>query len=185
MQRILALTLVGTVTLAAFLTIAATSQTKQSTPARSYEPLVSLKGAHSDIAERRFDLVATEEAWRELWAEHRGKKDADARRAWQTVPEIDFERCLVIAFFRGSAWNCDGEYVVSVSDRGDDLLLRFDSHTYQTAGPDGGGVQVTPYGLWILPRTEKAITIEENVQGLIGQPAKWKVQHVFAAQARD
>ena len=50
------------------------------------------------------------------------------------------------------------------------LRVRFDHKSYQTSGPDGGGERVQPFGMFVIPRTDKPIVLEENTQGLIGKP---------------
>jgi hypothetical protein len=144
-------------------------------------PCVSFKGPHSAIRKRRCVRITDRESWEALWKEHRGEALETNKLGRPVIPVIDFDRCMVIAIFRGESWNCNGEYVVSVEDRGRDVLLRFDSHSFQTCGPDGGGVRVEPYGIFVLPRTAKPIVIEENVQGMIGRPPNWKVQWAFEA----
>jgi hypothetical protein len=44
----------------------------------------------------------------------------------------------------------------------------------KTAGPDGGGEQVTVYGFFVLPRSSKTVVLEENVQNYIGGKPVWK-----------
>lgn len=144
------------------------------------KPYVALSGHDSAITERRCVRVTDAETWAALWKEHRGEKLETNASGWPTTPVIDFERCMVIAVFRGESWNANGEYVESIEEVDRHVRLRFDSHTFQTSGPDGGGVRVTPFGIWVIARTEKPIVIEENVQGLIGQPPKWKEQWRFA-----
>jgi hypothetical protein len=41
-------------------------------------------------------------------------------------------------------------------------------------GPNGGGVQATVYGFFVLPRSSKTVVLEENVQNYLGQPPEWK-----------
>lgn len=142
-------------------------------------PAVSFIGHDSLITERRFARVTTKAEWVALLEEHLGDRMPMSLTDWPLPPVVDFDRYQIVAFFRGSAWNTNGEFVVSVEDRGADWLVRFDSSTFQTMGPDGGGMRATPFGIWILPRTSKPIVIEENVQGLIGKPPVWKEQHRF------
>jgi hypothetical protein len=90
------------------------------------------------------------------------------------IPDVDFERFMAVAVFRGKSVHCNGEYVVEMVEDADRMLLRYDSHTFQTAGPDGGAQHVTPYGIFIVPRSNKAVVVEENVRGLKNSPAQWK-----------
>lgn len=144
------------------------------------EPLIAFRGAHSAIADQRFLCLTNPVQWKELWVEHQGDELNRTVQGSPICPTIDFDRCLVIAVFRGDSWNCDGEFVHSIADREDDVLIRFDSQTYQTMKE---GNRVTPFGIWVLPRTSKPIVLEENVQGILGKPPIWKEQARFEPAA--
>jgi hypothetical protein len=138
---------------------------------------VQWSGPHSRIRDKRLVQIADREAWMELWAEHKGDKAERliAHGGGVAAPRIDFERYLVVAMFRGETTNCDGESLVSLEEREKDVLLRFDSFTFQTSSFDGPdhGEPASSYGMWLVPRTGKPITIEENTQGLIGREPIW------------
>jgi hypothetical protein len=143
-----------------------------------------MMGPASAIKDERLVQITDKETWDKLWLEHRGKDVEMAGNGWALIPEIDFELCEVIAKFRGESGNSNGEYVVAIEEFTDHMRLRFDSSTYQTMSLDGsgGGVSVTPFGIWVLPRVNgKKRVIEENVQGLLGEPPIWEVQATFEA----
>lgn len=142
-------------------------------------PYLSLIGPNSQTDKPAILRAAGESEWKEIWRMHVGEQGVRRSVHGDGTPEIDFSRCIVIAIFVGESWNSDGAYVEAVEDLGDVVRLRFDERTYQTAGPGGGGVKVRPYGIFVLPHTTKPIIVEENVQGLIGQPPKWKQQARF------
>ncbi len=144
----------------------------------SLKPCVSFNGAHSSIGTPRIEIIRDAAAWKALWVEHRGDR-VDTSVYGPEAPVIDFTRYDVIAVFSGEAWNCNGHFVVDVADLAETRRVRFDSHTFQTAGPGGGGVKSRPYGIWVLPRTARPIVLEENVQGLIGHPPVWKERARF------
>ena len=52
---------------------------------------------------------------------------------------------------------------------------------YQTAGPDGGGKRATPYGIFVLPRSDKELVVEEGVRTLKNEPPKWNELARFTA----
>jgi hypothetical protein len=134
---------------------------------------VSWVGPDSAVKEMTFLLADDAEAWVELWVRHMGGESGSDRFDRPNVPRIDFERCTVIAAFGGDSWNSDGYYIDSIIRTEGALIVRLDGHSYQTAGIDGGGVRVTPYGIFLLPRWDGEIVVEENTQGLIGKPPKW------------
>ncbi|MFG0285254.1 MAG: hypothetical protein ACF8R7_12595 [Phycisphaerales bacterium JB039] len=146
-------------------------------------PYVQLIGPDSAIVERGFHRIRDQQAWHDLWKRHIGEDPVIA--GINMAPEIDFDRCEVIAFFRGKATNTRGERVEAIDDLEGHRRIRFDASTYQTASlfegePDHGDA-CTPYGLWVIERTDSAIVIEENVQGLIGKPAIWQEKFRFEA----
>ncbi len=148
-------------------------------------PIVSWSGPRSAIAESEFVLITTRDQWRDLWSRHTGGKGERlvAHGSGQVIPEIDFGRHMVVAYFRGSDVNSDGEIVKSIHETDDAVVVRFDSYSFQTAGfgGDGGAASVTPYGIWLLPRIEKPVIIEENVQNLKAGEPVWRERHRFEA----
>ena len=153
----------------------ATADGQTPAPDDSLMPLVVWKGPESRVEQPDHVRIESAEDWKALWNRHAGLK-AQVGGYHPQVPRVDFKRCTVIAIFGGRAWNCNGYYAVSVTDQGDTVRFRYDAHTYQTSGPDGGGVKVRPFAVFVLPRIDKPIILEENVQGLIGKPPKWKAQ---------
>jgi len=148
---------------------------------RASMPLVALHGAESHIADAQFRRVTSAKEWRSLWLEHLNVPAGGIEDLAAEVPEVDFERCMVIAIFTGKGWNSHGVRCEGVLEREGQIVVRFDQRSYQTAGPDGGGVRVQPFGAFVLPRSEKPVVIEENVQGLKDHPDKWKQRAEFEA----
>jgi hypothetical protein len=146
--------------------------------ADSLMPLVGLWGADSAVTGRAYQRVTDRESWVALWLAHRGVAAGKHSEYYNEagVPDVDFERCMVVAILQGEAWNSAGVRVDSVTVEGDHLRLRYDDRSYQTAGPDGGGRKARAYGFFVLPRSAKPLVLEENVQGLIGKPPEWKLR---------
>lgn len=144
--------------------------------------LLEFMGRDGKIMGREFHRVLNSQDWVELWARHSGqaKKDLEWSGAY---PKIDFTRCMVVASFHGKTVNTRGEELQAVDEVDGKLRLRFWSSGYQTmslGGEDKGDPAVS-YGIWVLPRSTKAVVIEENVQDLIGKPPIWKEQSKFDA----
>jgi hypothetical protein len=143
----------------------------------SHRPYVTLAGAESRIEKNGYFRIDTMEKWIALWLEHTGaEKNPHYGMYYNTagVPEIDFEKCLVIAIFGGSGWNSAGKQSITYEEGKNHILFRFDDKSFQTAGPDGGGKRVTPFGFFVFPASDKPVIVEENVQGLIGGKPVWK-----------
>jgi hypothetical protein len=150
---------------------------------KSVPAYVTWRGAHSRLTERCQYRITTEKEWVDLWLRHVGHKPkGKSYDLWQNpanAPHVDFDTCMVVAIFQGSAWNRAGVVAKSVTAKADCLRFRFRDDGYQTAGPDGGGVRVTAYGMFVLPRSAKPLVLEENVQNQIGAPPVWKERHRF------
>jgi hypothetical protein len=135
-------------------------------------PLVQWAGSTSKH-EPGFFLIQDDPAWQKLWAKHTGQPaDLAFTQARHLAPKIDFGRCLVVAYFRGRAVNQDGEIATSVQDLPDQVLIRFEPSSFQTSGegPRGGAQDTTPFGLWLIPVTQKPIVIQEIRRELKDQP---------------
>jgi hypothetical protein len=127
-----------------------------------------------------FHLIRDDKAWTNLWSIHAGLPKIENRHA---VPKVDFNQCIVVAFFRGPSTNEDGEELQSFGQEPDLLRLRFESSTFQTSGTDGrgGSVDTHPFGIWVLPGTKTQIVIEEGRRTLKDQPITYKEVHRFPA----
>jgi hypothetical protein len=150
---------------------------------KEFQPLVTFTGPHSRINKPTWLRITSAKDFHPLFMRHVGLKpeEFDKRRNPHGVPTIDFERCMVVAVFRGDSWNSDGLYVKEVVEDGPRLIVRYDDRSYQTAGPDGGGVRVTPYGLFVMPRSDKELMVEENVQVYKRDSPKWEQRAHFPA----
>jgi len=139
-------------------------------------PYVQWAGADSKRTEPGFVFIRDEAAWRALWGSHTGT-DTTLGGAMRrhVAPDVNFERCAVVAFFRGRTTNVDGETVHEVDESPERVRVRFIADTFQTASFDGPdhGVATTPYGIWVIPATNKTIVIEEGRRSLINDPVKW------------
>ncbi len=140
-------------------------------------PYVQWIGADSKRTEPGFEIVRDDAAWRALWGAHTGTDTTPGgamRR--HAAPEVNFDRCVVVAHFRGRSTNHDGEVVHGVDESAERVRVRFIADTFQTASFDGPdrGVATTPYGIWVLPRTEKPVVIEEGTRELKNEPVRWR-----------
>jgi hypothetical protein len=144
-------------------------------------PYVQWVGSQSQHAPG-FTLVRDEESWRDLWQEHTAADAGTTGRHF--APQVDFERCMVVAYFRGLATNEDGETVRAVDEADEHVRIRFVSDTFQTASFDGSGgtVRTSPFGIWVLPATTKAVVVEEGNAELKDRPLKWREVHRFGPQ---
>jgi len=151
-------------------------------PVVALHPCVVLTGADSHVSKVGYHRITSMKDWAELWQKHKGQRRGEKYDLYYNplgLPLVDFKRYMVIGIFQGSGWNSAGLKAVSVSQEKDRIVFRFDDKSYQTQGPDGGGEKVRVYGFFVLPRSSKPVTLEENVQGLKGKPPVWKERVTF------
>lgn len=161
--------------------MAAVSAQGDKTPA-VISPCVALAGADSHVSERGYFRITSLKDWTRMWQKHKGlKQDEEYDLGFDRagLPLVDFDRFMVIAVFQGSGWNSAGLRAVSIVEEQERIVFRFDDKSYQTAGPHGGGKQVTAYGFFVIPRSTKPVVLEENVQNLIGKPPVWEERITF------
>lgn len=145
---------------------------------RPVRPVVAITGAKSAIEKAAYHRLRSAQDLARIWLQHLGQQPPVGEYGFYYnaagVPEVDFEGFEVVAIFGGGGWNSAGFAVESVSDEKDARTIRFDDKSYQTEGPNGGGKRVSPFGFFVVPRTELPIVLEQNVQSLIGSPPEWK-----------
>ena len=144
-------------------------------------PIVAWTGSYSAIEQLQYHRITNAKDWAALWTEHQGDRIERDSYGEPVVPTIDFETNMVLAIFRGKAWNTRAQSLLEFNESDANVQIRFDAWTYQTSGPAEARDYTRSYGIWVLPRSTKPITLIENVQGLIGRPPKWKTQHTIEA----
>jgi hypothetical protein len=157
-----------------FLCLTATAADYESLRSVS-KPLVAISGTDSRVTKPSYARITTPEDWVRIWVSHLGTTSDNAYRPHL---EVDFDRCLVIAIFRGNKVNVRGIQIDSLSETRDSIAIRFNEITYQTEGPvDEYKVPDRPYTFIIVPKTDKTIIVEEHInRSLRGGPPVWKVR---------
>lgn len=146
-------------------------------------PIASFTGASTGVRETGWVRVTSQEALTELWGEH-------AQVEWQHVPglAVDFERCIVLAYFQPDSTNASGVTIESIESVDAGLRVRYDVVHYQTMSigeePDRG-VASAPFGFFVVDRYEGPLVFEENVQGIIGQPPVWRHRWTLGAATTE
>jgi len=131
------------------------------------KPYASLWGADSQVKKKSYHLIGSPKEMDEVWSRHRGNTDFD----YNGRPEVDFDRCLVVAIFQGESANTAGIECTGILEGATSLTFRFRNRWYQTAVT---AKRASAYGFFVIPRTRKPIVIEEDVHQGIGQPPIWK-----------
>jgi hypothetical protein len=78
---------------------------------------------------------------------------------------------MIVTMFKGSSVNSHGLRIDSVTETTHAVTVRFDDISYQVSGE---GNRVAPYAFVLLPKSEKPVVLEENVQQYLGEPPVWK-----------
>jgi hypothetical protein len=133
--------------------------------------LVAISGAHSRVNKESYERITTSKDWTQAWCRHIGTSDTDDYRS---LMEIDFDRCMVIAIFRGEQIHVRGIVIHPLITNGESIILRFEQLTYQTIVGDKVKPPETPYAFVVIPKTNREIILEENVQQYLGEPPQWK-----------
>ena len=145
---------------------------------RLVRPALAITGARSAIEQPTYQRLRSAQELARTWLLHLGEPEpkGDYGFFYNTagVPEVDFEAYEVVAIFGGRMTNSAGFKVLSVAEEKDRRVVRFDHKSYQTAGAKGGGKQASPFGFFLLSRSELPVVLEQNVQSLIGEPPVWK-----------
>jgi hypothetical protein len=135
-------------------------------------PLVVLSGNDSRVKQLAYSRISSSAEWNKAWLNHLGVKD---EAIFRPALEIDFDRCCVVAVFKGEYVNTCRLEVKSVRDVGNATVIRFDAVSYQSGGAPGNRPdRVTPYAFIVIPKTDRLIVLEENVQSYLGEPPVWK-----------
>jgi hypothetical protein len=139
------------------------------------KPLMTLYGSDSKITKSKTLRVTTTKEWDALWNEHRGDSKTD-----RFSLDLDFEKVMVIAIFGGEGF---GEHYFtsqSIVEANDRITIRIDANTYQWGySPDAKALR--PWGILVLPRSNKKLVLESDMRGLIADPPKWKEWTSFPA----
>jgi len=128
------------------------------------KPCVTISGTDSQILEKTFQRIRTQDQWVKLWQQHRGKPEGEYDFFYDPLklPLVDFKRFMVLAILEGSGWNCAGLTAESVIESDDVVTLRYATKPFQTSGPGGGGEKVSVYGFFVVPKSDKPVIFEEK-----------------------
>lgn len=146
---------------------------QQVTPTgESLAAYVIWSGQHSKITRRIYQKITTREQWVKLWYQHIGKKMSfDEFYNPDNVPNINFKSCMVVAVFQGASVNNAGVEPYSVAQQGNLLKVRIVNRFFQTMNQSE---KATAYGMFVLPRSDKQVVLEEDIHSTIGDPLLWK-----------
>ena len=120
----------------------------------------------------RFVVCGDQKALDAVWTRHTGQP-AKVYYSPSPAPIVDFARYMVVFVFEGASGNSQGISFNKVAEAADAIHIGFRNYGFQSAGPDGGGSAVEPWGLAVLPRSDKQLVIENDRRGLQPGPPIW------------
>ncbi len=142
-------------------------------------PVVAFHGNTAAFKGTHVDLIRDEKAWIRWWTDKQG----NGREPWgaDSPPKVDFKQYMAVAVTEGPGWNGWGFDCVEVVTGGGTMTVRFNRLSYQTLGPDGGGERCNAWGIAVVPRLlpnqlhpHPTVTVEQNLQHIIGDGPIWK-----------
>lgn len=149
-------------------------------------PIMEVTGAYSKIATRFYVTVTSEKEWGRIWARHTGQSDA-VLSAGGTRLQVDFSRYMVVAVFQGMQPYNLGVVAQSLKEDSERVVFRFTNRWVATDARSDAHVDnpYTPFGMFILPRAQKEVVLEEAVYSAKGEPATYIVRgHANLATAK-
>jgi hypothetical protein len=141
-------------------------------------PLLVLSGPQAAAEEPGVWLCSSQEVLGETW-QAMMPEGALPDPTNVGVPVVDFDTCEAILIAGGAGRNASGYRVVEVLEDDGAVTVRIQRASYQTAGPGGGGVDVSPWALVLIPRTDKTIVVEEDTHRLKDEPPNWVERAAF------
>lgn len=150
----------------------------------STRPCVVMTGADSEVTDPSYQRILSEDEWVKVWQQHKGQEAAGKYDFFYdplALPRIDFEQYMVVVILEGGGWNCAGLTAESVTEKEEQITMRFGRKPFQTAGPDGGGRKVSVYGFFVLPRSTKPVVLEQKTYARKGAKPSWKECFRFEA----
>lgn len=162
---------------------------EEQSPRTTSTPLVAISGTDSHITKPSYECISTKEHWRHIWARHvdlpqvPGVTVDDLWKIMEDmIMEVDFDRCFVVAIFRGEQIQVRQITIDSVSETADAINIRFSELHYSIRVRNGEKLKPRkperPYAFVVLPKSKKEILLEEKIwskeDAARGRPPKWK-----------
>ncbi|HML73658.1 MAG TPA: hypothetical protein PKB02_04100 [Anaerohalosphaeraceae bacterium] len=142
----------------------------------SFEPYFILTGTETKITEPNFCMITNQQDWISLWGQHKGmlsrekaedtkdrqlkQKDLEAMYLLYSqtdVPRINFDKCVVVAIFTGPIKKPSCLKLVKIIETDNQVELYYICEEDSTQKKD-----VSAYGFYVLPKTDKDIILFEN-----------------------
>jgi hypothetical protein len=155
---------------------------------RKLKPVVVWTGIDSKQAKMSFARCCSQKDWEEIWHKHQ----SNAKAKTPSCPQVDFDSYMVVAIFQGKSCQDTGIEIVSVTEEKKCLRIRYKPLWFQVGfvRPERGSrpakcevetYETQSYAFVVLPKSQKAIVLEEDVRTLIPDPPVWKKRATLEA----
>jgi hypothetical protein len=132
---------------------------------------MAMRGTSSKITKQRILRLTEEKEWLALWLEHMtGSKD-------DVIPEFDFDKIMVIGIFDPQLDNSNGFSADSITEDRKQITIKVNDHSFQSVVPNEikeAASEARPWGIIVLPKSEKPVILERDVRNHIKDPPKWE-----------
>jgi hypothetical protein len=158
---------------------------------RKLKPVVVWTGTDSKQAKMSFARCCSQKDWEATWHQH---QSSEAKAKGQGCPEVDFDSYMIVAIFNGKSFQKTGIEIVTVTEEKNCLRVRYKPLWFQVgfirpergSGPAKGetktdAYETQSYAFVVLPKSQKAIVLEEDVRNLIPDPPVWKKRATLEA----
>jgi hypothetical protein len=157
---------------------------------RKVKPVMVWAGTDGNEAKESFDRCSSQKEWETVWYKHKGR-DEEVHRL--TRPEFDFDSYMVIAVFQGGSLKNYGVDVHSILEETDCIRVQYRPPLWQTGfsldeegvdnkqGNDEMKYDAQSFAFIVLPKSQKAIVFDQDVQDLLDAPPIWKERTKLSA----
>ena len=115
----------------------------------------------SHITKPSFSCLRSASEWQKVWRVHKGCSSDDG--LCPPTPDVDFDSYMVIALFNGPYAQDLGLSIDSVDNEKDAIRLRFERNVYAVGGEPMRPKTTYDYAFVVVPKSKKAIVIQERV----------------------
>lgn len=130
---------------------------QQAAEDKNFKPVGEISGTDTTIERSMSAMVTDQKQFEALWQDHKGLLGGGAAGIIEAqIPEVDFKKNVVFAFFAGQTNGIANYDIVDVNTKGKTNVVRFKANQF----PAGAAVVSNSYALWVFPRPNKPVEFE-------------------------
>jgi hypothetical protein len=144
-------------------------------PPTKVRPVIEWTGTDSSVPKSSYIRCQSPKELQAAWKDH--YKDRDHAHRAAPVPEVDFDRYMLLALFQGNGSQNYGLYVIEILDEPAGLRVRYGVSGYQVAlalsEEDRRYMATRSYAFVVIPRSDKVVTFEQGYRSMSDDPWEW------------